>query len=74
MFVFFIKFSFLLSAFNTSTALISFLIFLNLIVGLFFYLQLFKISSNVNKKYLLQLFVANAPLRLRNQQNVIQPR
>lgn len=70
MFIFFIKFSFLVTAFNVSTIFICFLILLNLIVGMLFYLQLFKLSSPVQKKEILSLITKNSPLRLRSKQNI----
>lgn len=72
MFIFFVKFSFLVTAFSTSTIFVCFLILINLIVGIFYYLQLFKISANNDDKLLLQVFVSRTPLRLRSQQNNTQ--
>ena len=68
MFIFFIKFSFLVTAFNVSTIFICFLILVNLIGGMFFYLQLFKLSTNTNKKEILTLITKNSVLRLRSKQ------
>lgn len=69
MFIFFIKFSFLVTAFNLSTIFICFLILLNLIGGMLFYLQLFKLSTNLNKKEILSLVTKNSILRLRSKQS-----
>ena len=69
MFIFFIKFSFLVTAFNISTVFICLLVLFNLIGGMFFYLQLFKLSSAVDKKEIIQLVTKNSLLRLRGKQN-----
>ncbi len=70
MFIFFIKFSFLVTAFNVSTIFVCFLILINLIGGMLFYLQLFKLSSAVDKKEILTLITKNSTLRLRSKQSV----
>lgn len=69
MFIFFIKFSFLVTAFNLSTIFICFLILINLIVGMFFYLQIFKLSTAVDKKEILQLITKNSLIRARSKTN-----
>lgn len=69
MFIFFIKFSFLVTSFNVSTIFVCFLILLNLISGMFFYLQIFKLTTAVDKKEILQLITKNSLLRFRNKQN-----
>ena len=70
MFIFFIKFSFLVTAFNISTIFICSLIILNLIGGMLFYLQVFKLSTAVDKKEIIRLMTVNSPIRLRSKQNI----
>lgn len=65
MFIFFVKFSFLVTAFNLSNIFICFLILLNLIGGMFFYMQVFKLSKSIDSKLVLSTVTQNSPLRLR---------
>jgi hypothetical protein len=65
MFIFFVKFSFLVTAFNLSNIFICFLILLNLMGGMFFYMQVFKLSKSIDSKLVLATVTQNSPLRLR---------
>lgn len=72
MFIFFVKFSFLITSFNTSTLTVCFLILLNLIGGMFFYLQVFKLSKFIDSKQVLNTVTQHAQLRLRGKAGRVQ--
>lgn len=65
-FIFFLKFNFLFSLLKYSSFFIQVLVFINLLLGMFFYIQIFSITSKVYSGFFLKTFVKNNKILQKN--------